>query len=173
MPAPIDLAGKVFGKLTVIRLAPPGKRKDRYWECRCQCGNVSIHTGADLRSGRTNSCGCSRWDHLPSVRAARKNQHGLSGTRLFRTWGGMRRRCYNKNNPDYPHYGGRGITICAEWLDFPTFFTWALSHGYKGGLTIERTDVDGNYEPANCSWIPFADQMKNRRCCHAYKKRNL
>lgn len=89
--------------------------------------------------------------------------HGQSNTRLYGTWGGMKCRCLNPKDKDFESYGGRGIKICDEWRDFTVFRQWATSSGYRRGLTIERKDVNGNYEPANCCWIPMTHQAKNKR----------
>lgn len=91
--------------------------------------------------------------------------HGLSKTRIYRTYHHMKDRCYRKTNKDYKHYGGRGIKICQEWLEnngFENFKEWAFENGYKDNLTIERKDVNGDYCPENCCWIPFKKQMANR-----------
>lgn len=91
--------------------------------------------------------------------------HGLSKTRIYRTYAHMKDRCFNKNDKAYKHYGGRGITICPEWLGehgFIRFYNWAIENGYNDNLTIERKDVNGNYCPENCCWIPFKRQMANR-----------
>jgi hypothetical protein len=90
--------------------------------------------------------------------------HGESRTQLYRTWIRIRQRCHYPKFTQWDDYGGRGITVCDEWLnDFPAFRDWALANGYDPHLTIERKNNDGNYEPSNCDWIPLAEQAKNRR----------
>lgn len=91
--------------------------------------------------------------------------HGLGKPNTYSHWVNMKTRCFNSRNPKYKDYGGRGITICKEWLEFKNFHEWALSHGYKEGLTLDRIDVNGNYEPSNCRWITAAEQAKNKRTC--------
>ena len=92
--------------------------------------------------------------------------HGATKTRLFKIWEGMKERCYRAKHPHYKDYGGRGIEICKSWMDFLTFRDWALSSGYSENLTIDRVDVNGNYEPGNCRWIPLSEQAKNTRRNH-------
>lgn len=93
-----------------------------------------------------------------------KVKHGKCGTSIYRRYNHMKDRCYNKNNKDYKDYGGRGITICKEWLDdFMTFYDWSTSNGYNDTLTIDRIDVNGNYEPNNCRWVDMKQQSRNRR----------
>lgn len=89
--------------------------------------------------------------------------HGMSDTRLHRIWQQMRRRCYSESCPDYPRYGGRGISVCDDWEQFLPFHDWALGNGYKAHLTIDRRDNNGNYDPDNCQWITRAQQNRNRR----------
>ena len=90
--------------------------------------------------------------------------HNGKGTRLYSIWKGMKTRCYNKNQPAYRMYGGRGITVCDEWLhDFPAFRDWAISHGYSDDLTLDRKDNSLGYSPSNCRWITYQEQANNTR----------
>lgn len=89
--------------------------------------------------------------------------HGRSQTRLYSVWSSMKQRCYNRKDSSYKYYGARGVIVCDEWHKFEPFYEWAQRTGYARGLTIERDDSDGNYEPSNCKWIPAAEQIKNRR----------
>lgn len=99
-------------------------------------------------------------------------KHGYKRTRLYNTWLNIKQRCLNKNNPRYKYYGGKGINICREWRDdFATFESWALSNGYDETLTIDRRDVNGDYEPSNCRWITNKKQQNNKsnNRCITYK----
>lgn len=159
----IDITGKKFGRLTVIKKS--GHRgKDVTWECSCDCGKTVIVSGNDLRSGHTQSCGCLQRERATEV----NTKHGAAGRggrdNLYSRWEGIKKRCYTKSCKSYKDYGGRGIKMCDEWLnDYSAFREWALSNGYEPHLTIERKDVDGDYCPANCTWIPKGEQTKNRR----------
>lgn len=94
-------------------------------------------------------------------------RHGGAGTRLYNIWKHMKQRTSNPNDKNYPDYGGRGIRVCDEWVnDFPAFKTWAIANGYTDALSIDRIDVNGNYEPSNCRWIPFSNQGGNKRNCN-------
>ncbi len=156
----INLSGKKYGKLTVI--SPNGRNTngDVMWKCKCDCGNISIVRGRNLRSGFTTSCGCNQKE---AVRRANVI-HGHCNTRIHRIWSAMKQRCYNPNNTAFQNYGGRGIKVCDDWLhDFLEFESWAEKHGYDDTLTIDRMNNDGNYEPSNCRWITRAEQNKNKR----------
>ena len=169
----IDLTGKKFGRLVVLERAENDWNKNPRWRCRCECGREVIVLGHLLRNGNTTSCGCfSRECHsaLMKTRNAkgqgkqpRHITHGGSKTRLYNIWIGMKGRCYCSSKSVYKYYGERGITVCDEWrYDFAAFRDWALSHGYRDDLTIDRKDANGNYEPSNCRWITLQEQQKNR-----------
>lgn len=159
-----DLTGQRFGHLTVLERAEKGKFSGAYWLCRCDCGAEKIIRGLTLKNGRTQSCGCLQKEVASQLCTKMRNKHGGHGSRLYRIWKNMHSRCYNANVGNYSYYGGRGITICNEWLnDFSAFRAWALSHGYQDDLTIDRIDVNGNYYPDNCRWVTMKEQNANQR----------
>ncbi len=159
----IDLIGQKFERLTVTNREKNNKSGQSMWLCRCDCGNERIVLGQNLRGGLTKSCGCY---HAERVKES-KTTHGLTKTRIHRIWANMKRRCLNKNDSAYKNYGGRGISVCEEWLNsFQTFHEWAMHNGYNDMLTIDRIEVNGNYEPLNCRWVSLKEQQNNRTNNH-------
>lgn len=162
----IDISGNRYGHMIVLGLDHIDKFNKSYWKCRCDCGNEFVRSKSRIRISPINACGKCNYTKLEKRYTI---THGDSPKeakyhRLYNIWCSMKKRCYYPRHTHYNRYGGRGITICDEWLGtngYATFKEWALSHGYKSNLTIERKDVDGNYCPENCCWIPLSEQSKN------------
>lgn len=161
-----DLTGEQFGRLTVIKREFSPKGTNSKWLCKCECGNETIVSSKNLLNNLTRSCGCYQREKAAAAGKKTLTKHGQSRTRLYHIWKGMKQRCIDINASNYANYGGRGIKVCDEWLEYENFKKWALSNGYSDNLSIDRINVNGNYEPKNCSWATNEEQSNNRRCSH-------
>lgn len=149
--------GKRYGRLTVIDVKDKCVRK---FKCRCDCGNIYYAVPCDLENGSVKSCGCIK-DEISA--------NAISYDRLYKVWQDMKRRCYSESDVSYKNYGARGIAVCDEWrYSYENFKKWAYANGYDenapyGECTIDRIDVNGNYEPSNCRWTDMKTQNNNKR----------
>ncbi len=153
-----DLTGRVFGRLTVMSAVAVAAGAKSRWVCRCACGNETTAQGSNLATGAVASCGCLRRDLM---RAA-KTTHGASASRAYDCWTGIKKRCRPHGvGRDFDNYAGRGITLCARWQTFENFL--ADMGEPPPGLSLDRIDNDGNYEPGNCRWADRKTQARNQR----------
>lgn len=144
-------------------------------KCICSCPKQTLRVVAVSRliGGYSKSCGCVRYDGTSQEKLGDKTRtHGLSSTRLYKIWKGMKKRCYNTNKPNYKNYGGRGIEVCPEWKDdFSSFMGWSIENGYSDELSIDRVDNDLGYSPYNCQWITLSANC--RKAALENKSKNL
>jgi len=157
-----DLTGEKYNMLTVLERVP-GTEKRTLWLCKCDCGKTTIARADKLRTNRKKSCGCL-WKTIG------KYTNGKVQSKLDGVLRQLKQRCNNPNNKDYRYYGAIGIQVCEEWQHARDFERWALANGYKDGLTIDRIDGSGNYEPGNCHFITAKEncskQPNKRRKSH-------
>lgn len=157
--------GRKKNFLKVIAISRFPHNNHRAFVCECDCGNTKLIEPVFWEQEIVKSCGCK----INELRSENSTTHGHSGDRLYKVWHSMKQRCCNPNNPNYENYGGRGIRVCQEWLDdFMNFYNWAMASGYDynaefGECTLDRINVDGNYEPNNCRWADIEMQANNKR----------
>lgn len=162
----LDLIGKRFGKLVVKEKGPYVSGTTR-WLCVCDCGTEKFVGSQNLRNGSTKSCGCFRKQHLRESRTI----HGYTKTRTYRSWSQMKNRCGNPNYINYSSYGGRGIKVCERWENFENFLE---DMGERPlGKSLDRIDVDGDYEPNNCRWATLEEQAQNKRKTRLVNRESL
>lgn len=163
-----DLTGKRFGRLIVEKYLYTNYRRKAVWKCKCDCGNYVEVPSENLVTKNTKSCGCLH------IEATKKNiQKAIekqtkyqteSEKIIYHTFSQMKRRCYKPKCKAYVNYGARGIRIYSEWLKEPKlFYKWSIENGWEKGLSIDRIDVNGNYEPNNCRWVDNLTQQNNKR----------
>lgn len=162
-----SLIGKKYGRLTIVGFEKkPAKMRGWNWIVECDCGVKKAVSPSDVKSGKVKSCGCLLRE--TTSKRMKKFEHSIyDNKRLYGIYNGIKKRCYNQAEQRYKDYGGRGIQMCEEWLDFKkgfdNFVKWSLENGYSEELTIDRINVNGDYCPNNCRWITRSEQNGNTR----------
>jgi hypothetical protein len=158
---PLDLIGKKFGRLTVLERKENNIHNQTRWLCQCDCGNRLVVSGYCLTTNNTKSCGCLQKDIASNTNTKHGHCKGGSLSKTYVIWAGIKDRCYCSGCKSYEHYGGRGIKMCDRWFDFNNFIEDMGEAPV--GMSIDRINVNGNYEPNNCKWATSEEQHNNIR----------
>lgn len=157
-----NIIGEKHGLLEVLSFEKSEKKKNHwryYYKCKCECGKIKIINRDSLVSNKTQSCGCLKKQRVKEA----NSKHSLSQTRIYKIYKDIKKRCYNPKSSNYKIYGGKGVVMCEEWLNnFMNFYNWSIKNNYNDSLTIDRIDVNGNYEPSNCRWTTMKQQANNK-----------
>lgn len=149
----LNLVDRRFNRLRVLEFSHRNERGEKYWRCVCDCGTEKLVRASVLTSGKAQSCGC--------LHRERVTAHGMTNTKTFKTWLSMIGRCTNPKSPDFHRYGGRGVQVCDRWTE--SFENFLSDMGERPeGKTLDRIDVNGNYEPKNCRWATLSEQNRNK-----------
>lgn len=159
----IDETGNKYGRLLVIKRDINNSHKNAFWLCECECGQIKVINGQSLRNGETKSCGCLQREKAKKTFSKLLTKHGMCGTKIYNVWKAMTKRCRDKNEADYKYYGGKGIKVCSSWLHSFKNFYKDMGDSYVEGLTLDRINPSGNYEPDNCRWATWSEQRNNQR----------
>lgn len=168
----IDYSGQKYNRITILEFISIRKDRSALWLCECECGKKIKVPASRVKNGYIRSCGCLREEWRKSKECGKQSvTHGMSGTRMHRIWIGMLSRCYNPNRKKYKNYGALGVTVCDQWRNNFMQFYKDMKDSYdkhselygEDNTTIERIDVEGNYEPSNCKWETWINQAKNKR----------
>lgn len=164
----IDLSGQKFNRWTVESYSHTHKG-NAFYNCTCDCGTKKVVNGNNVKRGLSKSCGCQNSEKAREHCLSMK-KHGMYESKIYRRWVGIIGRCESPSAGNYIDYGARGISVCDEWHDFETFYKWALDNGFEEHLTLDRIDVNGNYEPGNCRWTTWSVQNRNKRTKEQVKR---
>lgn len=157
---------KKYERLTVnsLFLKKVGSQNKTFAICKCECGKETVQVATSIIQGRIKSCGCYKAEKASERTLERNLTHNKSYSRLYRIFAAIKTRCYNPRSTAYKNYGGRGVQVYEDWIqNFESFYNWSINNGYEENLSIDRIDVNGNYEPLNCRWVDEKTQSRNRR----------
>lgn len=169
-----DLTGQKFNHLTALDFSHKDKNRKTYWNFVCDCGNIKTLRSDCVKNGYIQSCGCLKKEQdkrnlcggheqlIPELQTVYANETVKT---IYQRWASMKQRCYDSRSKSYKYYGGRGITVCDEWLyNFSSYYYWCINHGFDKNLQIDRRNNDGNYDPSNCRFVTAYENVHNRRC---------